>query len=104
TRTRPARGRSTRCAAGGSPRGGSGRARGRLLLLNPGFVPRHRVELGRDRFVAARTDAVAELRIGMFGDVAFDLLPVLIVAANPLAVAADRQQAAQLLDVGQRGL
>src|SRR5436190_12016429 len=52
--------------------------------------------------VTRRADAVAELRVGVLGDVLFDLLPVLVVAADPLAVAADRQEPVQRLDVGQR--
>src|SRR5204862_1974501 len=62
------------------------------------------IELRRQSLEAGGTDAVAELRIGMLRHVAFHLLPVLIVAANPFAVAADRQQTAQLLDVRQRRL
>src|SRR5437867_2084575 len=66
-------------------------------------VARDGVDFRRDLRVARRADAVAELRVGVRGDVAFHLLPVLVVAANPLAVAADRQQSPQLLDVRQRG-
>ena len=64
----------------------------------------HLVQLRRDGGVARRTDAVAELRVGVLRDVSLDLLPVLIVAADALAVAADRQQPVQLLDVDQRRL
>src|SRR5439155_263902 len=51
--------------------------------------------------VAVRTDAVAELHVGVRGHVLLDLLPVVAVVANLLAVRADRQQAAQLPDAGQ---
>ncbi len=48
---------------------------------------------------------MAELGVGAVGDVAFELLPVfLVAAADALAVAADRQQAAQLFDVRERVL
>src|SRR6184192_2213716 len=68
-----------------------------FLLLR--FFARHFVQLRRYRVVARRADAVAELRLRMVGDIPLDLLPVLIVAADPLAVAADRQQSVQLLHV-----
>src|SRR5258707_9312268 len=44
----------------------------------------HLVELRGNRLVARGANAVAELRLGVVGDVAFDLLPVLIVPANAL--------------------
>ena len=47
---------------------------------------------------------MAELRVRMIRNIGLDLLPVLVVAANTLAVAAHRQQAAKLLHVRQRGL
>ena len=53
-------------------------------------------------FEAARADAMAELRVAAVGDVGFDLLPVVLVAADALAVAADRQHAAQLFDARER--
>ncbi len=40
---------------------------------------------------ALRTDAVAELCAGVRGKVLFDLLPVVAVITNALAVATDRQ-------------
>jgi hypothetical protein len=57
-------------------------------------------ELGLDdRLVAVGADAVAERGLGVLPDVGLDLLPVVAVVAHLLAVGADRQQAAQLLDV-----
>src|SRR6266404_2742980 len=70
------------------------------LLLH--LAAGHLVELRGNRLVAGGADAVAELRLGVVGDVAFDLLPVLIVPANALAVAADRQQPMELLHIRQR--
>ena len=46
--------------------------------------------------------AVAEFGLRVIGQIAFELLPVLVVHANLLAVGAHRQQASQLLDVGER--
>ena len=40
-----------------------------------------------------------ELRLGVIADVTFDLLPVIGIGADTLAVAADRQQAAKVLHV-----
>src|SRR5206468_1455757 len=51
------------------------------------------LELGLDVLRAAlRADAVGELRLGVPLDVALDLLPVVLVVADLLAVGADRQQ------------
>src|SRR4051812_39336954 len=71
------------------------------LLVLP---PRIFVQFRRDDLITRRTDAVAELGVGMLGDVALDLHPVLVVVADPFAVAADRQQTAQLLHVRERRL
>jgi len=46
---------------------------------------------------AGRADAVAELRLGVFRDVALELFPVVAVGADAFAVAADRNQPLQLL-------
>src|SRR5947209_8349711 len=54
--------------------------------------------------VALRADAVAELGLGVLADVRLDLLPVVLVVADLLAVGADRQEAAELLDAGERRL
>src|SRR5947207_2572941 len=62
------------------------------------------IELRAHDRITGRADTMTELGVGMFGDVAFQLLPVLIVAADSFAVRADRQQPAKLLDVGQCGL
>ena len=62
------------------------------------------VQLRADGGVTGRANTMAELRVGVLGDVPLHLLPVLIVAANALAVAADREEAAQLFDVGERRL
>src|SRR6185436_17699408 len=76
----------------------------RFLVRIDAALAAHLVQFRRHRGVARRTDAVAELRIGVLRDVALNLLPVLIVAADALAVAADRQQPVELLDAGQRNL
>lgn len=44
-----------------------------------------------DRFVAVRADAVAELQLRVSADVAFDLLPVILIVADFFAVRADGQ-------------
>src|SRR2546427_1341716 len=62
------------------------------------------IELRAHCRITGRADTMTELRVGVFGDVALQLLPVLIVAADALAVRTDRQESAQLLDVGQGGL
>ena len=41
--------------------------------------------------VALRTDAVAEGRFGMIGDITVDLLPVVVIVTNLLAIRADWQ-------------
>src|SRR5215213_7627187 len=51
---------------------------------------------------AHRAQAVRELGLGPLRDVLLDLLPVAAVVADPLARRADRQHAAQYLDVLQR--
>src|SRR2546430_2346329 len=63
------------------------------------------LELGLDVLRAAlRADAVGELRLGVPLDVALDLLPVVLVVADLLAVGADRQGAVEQLHAGERGL
>lgn len=52
----------------------------------------------RRLFETRRADPVAELSFRMFGEVSIHLLPVLIVAPDPFAVAADWQEAVQTLD------
>ncbi len=56
---------------------------------------------GDDFLVALGADAVAELHAGVAREVAFELLPVIAVVADFLAVAANRQQALQLMNLGQ---
>jgi hypothetical protein len=51
---------------------------------------------------ALGADAVAEERVGMVRDVAFELVPALLVVADLLAVAADRDEAAEGLDAAER--
>src|SRR5205085_921758 len=55
-----------------------------------------------DARVAARTDAVAELGVGVGREVVLELHPVVLIVADALAVTAHRQQPLQLLDVRQR--
>src|SRR5436190_16242681 len=43
-------------------------------------------------------DAVAELGVGVLADVALQLLPVVLVIPDALAIGADRQETRQLLD------
>ena len=54
--------------------------------------------------VAARADAVAELRPRLRRDVALDVLPVVLVVANLATVRADGQVGPQRLDLGECGL
>src|ERR1700736_5496926 len=70
-----------------------------LLML---LAPSARLPLRDDGLVAAGTDAVAELHVRVLADVLFDLLPVVLIVADALAVAADRQEAVQLLH-GRQG-
>src|SRR5262249_41727495 len=62
------------------------------------------VQLFGNRLVAARTDAVCELRVAVLHEVAIDLLPVVLVGADALAVRADPQEAAPLLHLRKRRL
>src|SRR6476469_8582097 len=57
-----------------------------------------------DSGVAGGADAVAELRVGMPGNIRLHGLPVILVVADALAVGADRQEPAQGFDLGERGL
>src|SRR5262249_9820808 len=85
--------RDARPRAGGSNSGGVGQ-RGAAA---------ERLDLRLDdSAVTARTDAVAELCVGMCGQVVFDLGPVIVIVADALAVTANGQQTLQLLDVDQR--
>src|SRR5207237_10049685 len=54
-----------------------------------------------DLFVAIGAKAVAEFGVGVQGEIALDLLPVLLVVVDFFAVGADRQDAAQLFDLGK---
>ncbi len=60
--------------------------------------------LGQHRVEAGRANPVAELRVRVLGDVGLHLLPVVLVAPDPLAIGADRQKPAQLFDLRQRVL
>jgi hypothetical protein len=42
---------------------------------------------------------MAELQLGMFAEVAINLLPIILIVADLLAIRADRQQAMKLLDL-----
>ena len=57
-----------------------------------------------DRAVAVGTDAVAQLRLGVMGNVGLDSLPVILIVANALAVHANRQYLPQLGQFSQRRL
>src|SRR5216683_3456353 len=52
--------------------------------------------------VTIRADAVAELGLGMGGDIRFHLLPVISVVTNFFAISANRQQPLQLFHLGER--
>src|SRR6185369_16268148 len=58
------------------------------------------IEIRHGLVQAAGTDAVRKHRIRMFGDVTFDLLPVIVLGPDALAVAANRQEPGEALDVG----
>src|SRR5471030_2289214 len=75
-----------------------------IMSIPRGGIFLVRLDLFFEIDVARRTDAVTELRLEPLGDIGLDLRPVLIVPADALAVAADRQEPVQLLDVGQRVL
>ena len=55
-----------------------------------------------DRFVAFRTDAVAELPIQMAHDVFFELLPGVSIAPDILTICASGNEALQLADLRER--
>src|SRR5437763_296031 len=66
---------------------------------------RQAFELGLDELrPALRADAVGELGLRVFLDVALDLLPVVPVVAHLLAVGADRQEPVEQLHAGERVL
>src|SRR2546430_13053357 len=83
--------------------GGSDEARRDGLLARESLLAQA-LELGLDVLRAAlRADAVGELRLGVPLDVALDLLPVVLVVADLLAVGADRQEPVAPLPAGARG-
>src|SRR5437867_901074 len=88
--------------------GTSTRRRSRAATLQSGLRGRlagalRRIELGLDdAAVAIGADAVAELHVGMVADVLLDLLPVILVVTDLLAVRANRKQPAQLAHARQR--
>src|SRR5512135_3409174 len=55
--------------------------------------------LGIKLSYAVRTDAMTKLRIGMFGDIPFDLVPVTLVITDFFAGRTNRQESAQSLYV-----
>src|ERR687892_2791795 len=65
---------------------------GRPLNSPKGSRSRMQVQFRKHSLVAARADAVGELRIGVTADVTFHLLPVVRIGPDALAVAADRQE------------
>src|SRR5207245_6003577 len=96
-------------ASGDPPADPTTEALGRLLGAPLAGIPGRaagalrRVELGFDHIaVAVRADAVTELDIGVIADVLLDLLPVVLVVADLLAVRADRQQSPQLAHADDR--
>src|SRR5688572_5565364 len=58
--------------------------------LVPLCLDRRRLDLLHRLRETWRADPVREHRVGVLGDVALDLLPVVVVGADPFAVAADR--------------
>jgi len=52
---------------------------------------------------AVRADAVGELNVGMFGYVVFQVLPVILVVADALAVSTNRKEAPELPDLSLGG-
>jgi hypothetical protein len=48
--------------------------------------------------VAAWADAVAKLHVSMLGDIPFDLLPVIAVVADLLAVSTDGQETSKVFE------
>lgn len=63
------------------------------VQLRPKYVP-----------VAVRADAMAQLGLGVIGNIAFDRLPVILIVTNALAVHAHRQYFPQLPDFTKRSL
>src|SRR5438552_858361 len=55
-------------------------------------------------FVTVGADAMAKMDIGIGRNVILDALPVVLIVPYLFAVAADRQQAAEVLDLRQGGL
>src|SRR5688500_10602002 len=55
-----------------------------------------------DRVITTGTDPVAEANVGVTRKVRFDLLPVVVVAADAFAIRADRQETLKLFDLGER--
>ena len=60
------------------------------------------VQLFHDPLEAARTHAVRELEIGVRGDVSLDLLPIVGLVSDHLAIRADREKSLQPRDVLER--
>src|SRR5438034_1336947 len=80
---------------------------GSLVLrqkLDGGFlvgIPEHRAD---DLVIATGANSVAEMRFGVFADVAFQLLPVTAVLPDLFAVGANRKKPTELFDPRERGL
>ena len=55
-------------------------------------------------FEAGRTDPVREVGVGVLGDVAFDLLPIVVIGADALAVGANREHPLEFFDAQDRQL
>src|SRR5262245_15881569 len=95
----------------GESRNGANRGAGEFARCLPGrgrLASRARVaypeplQLGGHFLVpAVRADAVAEVDVGAAGEVFIDLLPVVVVVADLLAVGADGEQQAEAVDLGK---
>ena len=64
-------------------------------------MPKHRAD---DILIATGANSVAEMRLRVFADVAFQLLPVTAVLADLFAVGANGKQPAELFDPREGGL
>src|SRR5262249_61982325 len=94
--------RASRSRNARAPRPGAARSRLGAAGLSDLAQP---VELGLDVLLPTiGADAVGELRVRVPLDVGLDLLPVVLVVADLLAVRADREESLELLDPGKRFL
>src|SRR5688572_29618908 len=73
-----------------------------FLLMEVASLDGIGLQVFGDPLEAVGADAVTEADVGVFGNVMFDLVPVILVVANLFAISANREQAMELFDVGQR--